>query len=176
MRALDLDFVDRKRSPWAGWVLLGVAVLLAAEMVYSYAKLVQTSSQRSARSTPGIPMTRISASAGSRSDERSGLEAQAAEAAAVIERLSLPWPQLFQALERISLDRVALLSIQPDPERRVVTLVGEAKQYGDVLGYINGLNEVPVFGHARLVSHEIKQDDPQRPVVFTVAASWKIGP
>lgn len=175
MRVLDLDFVQRKRSPWAGWALLGVAVLLGAEMVYSYTELERGSFERTAQSTSRTLTTKTSLSGSPRNGGGSALEGQAIEAAAVIERLTLPWPALFQALERVALDRVALLSIQPDPERRIVTLVGEAKQYEDVLAYIGSLNVVPVFRHVHLVSHEVKQDDPQRPVLFTVSASWKIG-
>jgi hypothetical protein len=169
MKPLDLELMERKSSAWAGWALLVLAFLFAADLGVSYAGLKQQLYERSAQGTGNAGRAQ-----GGNRESGGALEKEAGEAASVIDRLSLPWGQLFKVVEGASVERVALLSVQPDATQRVVTLVGEAKQYEDVLAYVERLNKTPVFRHVHLASHEVKENDPQRPVGFTVLAQWRV--
>ena len=74
------------------------------------------------------------------------------------------------------MDTVALLSVQPQPQQRLVTLHGEARSYADVLAYMERLDSSGAFARARLLNHKVKREDPRHPVDFAIAATWKITP
>ena len=85
-----------------------------------------------------------------------------------------PWDKLFKALET-SMDKdVALLSIQPDVAGGVVILSAEARDWNAMLGYIRRLGEDKFFTDVHLVSHQIQQSDPQKPVRFVLSCAWDI--
>jgi hypothetical protein len=100
-------------------------------------------------------------------------EDQMQEALVVVEQLAMPWSPLFNAIERAHTETVALLAVQPDAQRRSVTIIGEAKGYGDVLGYVARLRGEARLKNVYLVGNEIREDQPQRPVAFTVSADWR---
>ena len=100
-------------------------------------------------------------------------DAQIEEAAGVLAQLKTPWSALFRSIEAAHGDEVALLSLQPDIARRSLSIVGEAKEYGDALAYVARLRNEAKLANAHLVGNEVKEDDPQRPVLFTVSANWK---
>lgn len=91
----------------------------------------------------------------------------------VVQRLSLPWDELFAAIESASGDRIALLGVEPDSQRGEVRLTGEAADYKALLAYLGRLSQPGRLSGVHLVRHEIKADDPQRPLTFIVAAGWR---
>src|SRR6185503_4408610 len=90
-----------------------------------------------------------------------------------VERLSLAWDNLFSALESSAAADVALLSIEPDGRAGTVLITGEARDYQAALGYVSKLGAAKTLRRVHLVKHEIRQGEAQRPVLFSVAASWK---
>lgn len=176
MRPVELNFIRPRRSPWAGWALFGLGLLLSVELVYSHAQLRREIALQETQEAGGVTSARRATGMELRGDGGGALARPVREAVAVIDRLSLPWAALFNALERAAREQVALLAIQPDPERGTVLVSGEAKSYADVLAYLRGLESMLVFHNARLVSHETRQDDPQRPVLFTATVGWKARP
>lgn len=90
----------------------------------------------------------------------------------VIRQIGLPWDELFEAIESIPHDYVAVLSIQPDAEGGSVTIAAEAESAADIVEYIEAINESGVLKDAHLMNHQIKTQDPQKPVGFTVMATW----
>jgi Tfp pilus assembly protein PilN len=107
-------------------------------------------------------------------EDRRRLVLQVEDANKVIGRLSLPWNELFRSIEDAAMDRVALLSVQPQPQQRLITLHGEAGSYADVLQYIERLDSSRTLSRARLLSHRVKSEDPRHPVDFMIAANWRI--
>src|SRR5207237_182849 len=88
-------------------------------------------------------------------------------------RLSVPWNELFLALEASATEQVALLAIEPDIENRTINISGEAKTYLAALTYVARLSEQGrVLANVRLFSHEIKAKAPERPVAFGISATW----
>ena len=57
-----------------------------------------------------------------------------------VQRLSLPWDQLFSALESAASDKVALAAIEPDPRAGTVTISGDGKDYLAALSYVLNLS------------------------------------
>ena len=92
-----------------------------------------------------------------------------------VERLALPWPKLFAALEAAASDQVALLAIEPDTKSGTVKISGDSKDYLAALGYVLNLSKADALSHVQLVRHEVKQNDPQRPVAFSITAAWNEG-
>jgi Tfp pilus assembly protein PilN len=93
-----------------------------------------------------------------------------------IKRLSMPWDELFDALEASGNGSIALLAIEPDAEARTVSLSGEAKDYLSALTYVANLGEQKTLTRVHLVRHELRQSGAVRPVAFVVSASWGAAP
>ena len=97
---------------------------------------------------------------------------EAAAARETVERLGLPWGKLFAALEAAGNDQVALLAIEPDTKTGTVKISGDSKDYLAALTYVLNLSHADALSHVQLVRHEVKQNDPQHPVAFSISAAW----
>jgi len=165
MRRLELNFAGGGRaSRWAGRVLLALAAAFAIDAAVSYravkasiaAEEVRLSQQRP-RSAPAM---RVSPE----------------ELAAVrdtVERIGLPWDQLFGALESAASDQVALLGIEPDAKSGTVMISGDGKDYLAALSYVLNLSQVETLQRVQLVRHETRANDANGAVSFAVSAAWK---
>lgn len=170
---LDLELNRSPKRPWVSWVILGIGVALATEMAISYDRLRTELDARVVKSASAGVKTKGQSTAKAMSDDPT-LQAEIARAVAAMDDLAKPWETLFEALETIDFERVALLSIQPDATARTLTLTAEAKAYPDLLTYIARLKDKRVFSAVVLTSHELREDDPYRPYVFTTRAQWTI--
>ncbi len=172
MRRLDLDFYRiRPASPWAGWVLIVIAIAFIAELGVSYVGARQALAQKQQRLARFGSPTELASRAAAGSQRASAEEI--AFAAETIRRLTTPWDTLFTALESAASDDVALLAIDPDPASGTVVISGESKNYLAALSYVLDLRRAKTLGHVHLVKHELRQNDPQRPVAFSISASWR---
>ena len=63
-----------------------------------------------------------------------------------VQRLSLPWDELFSALESAASDKVALAGIEPDPRNGTVTISGDSKDYLAALSYVLNLSRTEGAG------------------------------
>src|SRR5689334_15232820 len=164
MQRIELDFVRRRpASRWAGRVLLAVALGVAGEMGFTYVQLergVSTNEAIVARAQPRHQtMARVSPE-------------EVSAARETVDRLGLPWSKLFAALEGAANEHVALLAIEPDTKSGTVTISGDSKDYLSALTYVLNLSRNDALSHVQLVRHEVKQNDPQRPVSFSISAAW----
>lgn len=168
---LELDHLRRTPRPaWSSWLLLAVALGFAADVGTSYvgARIeIDAKTERLARLS-SAPRSREPASA-------LGPLSQTEFAAAqdTILRLSMPWDNVFRALEAARSDDVALLSIEPDAGSGSLNLTGEAKSYPAALTYVAWLSHEKTLKNVRLARHELVQNDPRRPLAFTISADWK---
>ena len=171
IRRIDLDYAGKPRSGF-GWMLLGVGVFAAGAVAVLYAGLAERSGQWEQATQ------KAARHAAARGNPQDGgrLLVQVEHANEVIGRLSLPWNELFRSIEDSAIDSVALLSVQPQPQQRLVTLNGEARSYADVLEYMQRLDASGAFTRTRLLSHKVKGEDPRHPVAFAIAAIWRIAP
>ncbi len=95
------------------------------------------------------------------------------EANAVIDRLSIRWDDLFGTLEAASSGGLDLLSIAPDPEAGNVRISGQAKDFGEILGFVSRLGEQPALQQVQLASFQAVQRGSAPVIEFMVTAVWK---
>jgi hypothetical protein len=163
LKRLDINFVGHgTRSPWAGRVLLAVAVLITADMSLSY---------RDVRTAYEANLAKV-ARTQPRAEPRRLAPEEIVAASETVNRLGMPWEKLFGALEAAASDQVALLGIEPDPKAGTVTISGDSKDYLAALTYVLNLSRAPALSRVQLVRHETKENDPHGPVHFTVSAAW----
>jgi Tfp pilus assembly protein PilN len=163
MNKLDLNFSKaRGGSPWLGRLLLGVAALVMVDAGMGYQAAKNALRENEARLAKHAPAGRAA-------------KASPQEVAAVrdtVQRLSLPWDELFMALESAAHDRVALVAIEPDVRAATVKISGDGKDYLSALSYVANLSRTEGLGAVQLVRHEQKANDPNGPVSFAVSAAW----
>lgn len=90
----------------------------------------------------------------------------------VMSEIDLPWEALFDSVEHATNRDVALLSFQPDTASRTMRIGGEAKDIPAMLDFVEALEREPVLQDAHLLKYEVKRDDPHRPVIFLLTATW----
>jgi hypothetical protein len=164
MLSLDIDFVRApRRIAWAGRVLLAAAVAVAADTGWTYFQLRESLQAGQGRLAAAQP----------RAVPRKVAPEELAAARETVQRLALPWAQLFAALESAAGPHVALLAIEPDARTGKVTISGDSKDYLAALTYVLNLRRAEGLAEVELVRHEQKSDDPARPVSFAISASWK---
>lgn len=165
MQELQIDFRRQRRaSPWAGRVLLALALAFAADVGISYQQLRHALAENSARLAQA--KGKLPASAQKVPPEELALARE------TVQRIAMPWDNLFGALEAASSEQVALLAIEPDPRAGTVVISGDSKDYLAALTYVLNLSRAETLSKVQLVRHEMKQNDPQKPVAFAVSAAW----
>lgn len=168
MKPLDLDLVARRRIRPVVWLMLLGGTVLCADAALRMAELNETIA------SAGSPAPRVRGSAAARLDPTLAREWRSAEQA--VQRLALPWDELFGRVEAAAYERVALLAIEPDVNKRELSITGEAPDYLAVLTYVARLGEPGMLTDVHLVRHEVRQDEPRQPLRFTVAARWSTAP
>jgi hypothetical protein len=171
MRRLELDYQKpaNPSSRVAVWILLVVGLALLIEMGVSYDRL---QNDREALSRE-IGTSRIRPDAKRYgSGEHQFTDKDFAQARQIINRLSIPWDNFFTGIESVSNQNVAILSFEPDVQTGLLSITGEAKDYAAVLTLVARLRMTKPFSEVFLLRHEIKRDDPQHPVSFTLSMQW----
>ena len=161
MQALHIDFAaSRLRSPWIGRGMLAVAALVALDAGLSYHSATRTLTENQARlaqRTPARNAPKVSPQ-------------EVAAARETVQRLTLPWDDLFAAIESVASDKVALAAIEPDPRNGTVTISGDGKDYLAALSYVLNLSHTDGMNQVQLVRHEQKNES----VSFAVSAAWSM--
>jgi hypothetical protein len=174
MAALWLDYQQDRPFHWAGPILLALA-LLALMLTAAY--YLELSAQAESWEEK---VERIERGHGLRSGGRAVAGEQLAQevtrANEVLRQLTLPWEELFQTVESVAGRKVALLALEPDMEKRLVKISGEARDMPALLNYITQLEAQEAFGAVYLQSHQVQQRDPDKPVRFALLAVWREKP
>jgi hypothetical protein len=159
MQRIEINFVaSRSGSPWLGRVLLALAACVAVDAGVSYHAAKSTLAENQSRlkqRTTGGGAPRVTPQ-------------EVAAARETVQRLSLPWDELFMALESASTDKVALAAIEPDPRAGTVTISGDGKDYLAALSYVLNLSRTEGLEKVQLLRHEQKNEG----VSFAVSAAW----
>jgi hypothetical protein len=101
------------------------------------------------------------------------LPGQAAAINSAIMQLNLPWRGLHDAVQAATPPTVALLSLEPDPKKRVLRITAEAKGSEDMIGYVERMKAQDWFANVILTRHEIDDQDQNHPVRFQLDAQWR---
>lgn len=167
--ALDFQRPAYHPNRNAGWMLLAVGVALTMEMGFSYDGL-----QRNRAAMEQV----MAAEKFSLDENGPGKNAtQFGEkdfdaARKIVNRLEMPWEAFFKGLESVSNKRVAVLSIVPDMQTGILRVTGEAKDNAALLTLITQFRATQPFSEVFLSSQQVKRDDPQHPVEFTIYMRW----
>jgi hypothetical protein len=163
MRRLEIDFRrSRAPAPWAGRVLFAVAVALAADVGFSYYEVdeaLRANREALVKAQPKTWLKKVSPE-------------EVETVRETVERIGMPWDQLFGALEAAASSDVSLSGIEPDLKSGTVVISGDGKDYLAALSYVLNLSRQEALSRVQLVRHEATSNDPQGPVAFAVSAAW----
>lgn len=174
MRNPGLDFQPRRPG------LLTVVLLLAGFLLCADAWLEDqnlTSQLDELGSREALTKRRADSLDAGRRDSRpdnvfSGEEAKALRQAMNLIRVD--WENLFRSIDDATGEDVALLAIRPNAAGKAVRISGEARNMATALAFVDALRREPL-ADVVLVSHQIRQNDPQQPILFEISATWLIG-
>lgn len=159
------------RSTFQGWLLLAAALAASGYVFVHHRALtldieaIEMRSDRLRRAEVSAPREAPVAS--------ESLAAQVRAVNRAIERLAVPWSSLFKALEAAKTDRIFILTLQPNVQRREVRIVGEAAEFAAITEYVNALSAANGVHDARLATHELRADGQ---IYFEILAAWKVTP
>ena len=157
-------------------LIIGLIVLLA--VFYQFRQITEESSfwdvrvERLEKQQPKTTTTtRTRATSRTREfSQEIGKELQKANA--IMDQINLPWEPLFDSIEHIITEDVALLALQPNVTNRTLRISGEARNMAVLLDFIEAMEREVIFEKAHLVNYKIRQDNPHRPVDFLLTTVW----
>lgn len=141
---------------------LATAIYVQIQERSNLTQLADSLSQRLVAKRPG-PAKQI--------PERSPAKIDALNSA--INRLNIPWRDLFDSIEQATPKDIALISLEPDGAKRTLVLIGEASNPKSMLDYLGKLEAQALFSSVLMVKHEINKQDPNSPYRFQFEARWK---
>ncbi|MBI4293736.1 MAG: PilN domain-containing protein [Betaproteobacteria bacterium] len=176
MRALELDFRrEGRQARWAGIALLAAGLAGTAAVFTQYDRLAEEFAQAQASVRQSGAAARRQTAAVRPAGDLQKVALEMKRASEVAFALKLPWNDLFASVEAANTPNVALLSIESDTGKRQVKITAEAKDPESMLDYLRFLGAQPKLANVYLQSHQVQQQDPQRPVRFVLGADWVSG-
>jgi len=178
MHPISIDFSRGADAPSAaGVTLLRLGLIAAVMSAVCYVGVSGEIDRLEARASDNGRAARMLPAPPSESPRDSQeLQQEIRIANQVVQQMTLPWDRLFRELEASASKEVALLAVQPDPTSRQVRISGEAKNFKAMLDYSRRLGRTDVLRDVVLLGHEVKAQDPQRPVAFSLMARWSEQP
>jgi hypothetical protein len=169
---LELDFIATSRQvSLVGVLVLMLGTAAAAWTVTDYRELSIQSVLLEMELDSAAPRT-------GRSGRSVEVDLRAVEDAKdAVRELSRPWSQLLNDLEvagEASRQNVALLSIEPDLEKRRVRIGAEARTLPAALAFLQQLQEAGTLEYPLLDNHKVREDVRERPVYFELTADWSL--
>jgi Tfp pilus assembly protein PilN len=177
MRPISMDFSRNADAPSAaGVALLRLGLVAAVVSAACYVGVSGEIDRLEARAENGRAARKPPASLPESPRDSQERQQEIRIANQVMQQMTLPWDRLFRELEASASKEVALLAVQPDPASRHVRISGEAKSFKAMLEYARRLGRTDMLREVVLLGHEVKSQDPQRPVAFSLMARWSEQP
>ena len=82
---------------------------------------------------------------------------------------------ILTAIDQAVADHVVLLTVEPDAEKGRIQIGAEGKTAEAMTTFVSALANNPAFSSAVLVSHQVRAEDQDKPLRFTVAVQWRAG-
>ena len=179
MRPLAIDFAPHTaRSLWYRLprsVLLLLVVSLVMSLVAGWNMLMlaqQTAQVQEALAMVGehdnAPVEKVRPSAAPEVTPT-----QAVSVNTAIKKLNVPWEELLDSLEEAANPKVALLELRPDTVSRQLLGVAEASNSDAMFAYVHNLKRQPMLTTAHLISHQVSEQDRNKPIRFEFTATWR---
>ncbi|QNM94832.1 hypothetical protein [Chitinimonas koreensis] len=150
------------------WLISGVLIVATLGLAYQATRLAV----RNRADQAALDRAQRSYKAWARDASRSA--AQAADSrqrlAVVRAELSYPWPQVFQAVEKVSNPEVELLEFKPDPRAGSIALRGEARTHAALIDYLGRLSTQPGWREVHLTHQQDLVRDRLETVEFEIKA------
>ena len=173
MRALNLDYRDdNSLRNWFGYLLLALMLALAALMYSHFSTLRQQISVVQSQIDEIDSRVHAKSTTNNSAMPPQKLAEVFKFSNRTIHQLNLPWNILFSQLEKAKDDGVALLSVEPNANSTTIKVTGEAKNYEAMLRYVRTLSEQGVFQGVYLTDHKMDEQNPDKPIRFSLEASW----
>lgn len=176
MRALDLEFQPRRSSPLA-WSLLAlgigllVALLIVQQLWQAEQQVLEAQVQRLEQQLGRRPASSAPLDSAASREQAERL----AQMRSVSQQLQRPWEQLFDRLEGLPQDDVALLTLTPDARKGQLRISAEARNLEAMLQFHKRLESIDQLRDVSLLNHEINARQPEHPVQFNLSATWETG-
>ncbi|MBC7957414.1 MAG: hypothetical protein H7Y33_16290 [Cytophagales bacterium] len=171
----ELEFYghSRPRWRWLGWGMLVVAVLAGLALSEQLAEASQR--HTAAESRHAQLNERLRAKTPRRTvlapDPQTLADVQRANI--IIDQLTVPWDELFDAVEAADARGLAVLSLTPNARDRSLRLAGESRSMADLLAYVGRVAEQPVLSQVHLQGYNTVVREGMPVVAFTLAATWR---
>lgn len=177
MRKPILDFARPQPLVRMQRNLGGVALLLAGALCAGWVVNEHLALQRQAQSREAElrQITRQLAPRPSTTVSRENLAAEIGKVNQAAAQLTIPWDNLFAAVESAQDGQVALLTFQPNFSKRELRLSGEAASFESLRRFSERLGQGSVLSEVRLLSHEMNQGAGGPVVKFELLARWRSG-
>lgn len=178
MPVLHLDY-QRVHRPLSrmGFAVLCAAICSLVAVGIWYRELLDTTDALNARER-ALDRAAPGRMVGMRQqgERRAVMSQEIRQANQVLRELGTPWDALFRAVESAGGREVTLLSMEPDQDKHVARIMGEAKDVSAVLNYMRQLGRQPVLRNVYLQHHQIQRQDADKPVRFSIVAAWEPQP
>jgi hypothetical protein len=168
VRSIALDLLHPgPRTVWQGWLFLSLGLTAFVWTMWQDRQLDH------ALSDQRMAAERLRPAAALRKPAQPAKSPGYLEIQSAASQLDLPWSDLLVRIEKSRSKKIALLSLDADGRKPVVTMVAEARNLQDMLSYIESLKGDANFKSVHLASHLLREDDPQMPVRFTLLLGWR---
>lgn len=167
--ALQLGFAPRPRVGRTAWLLLAVGILGASVVIGEHQETLGRLERAQAEALNASGRARANI------DPRRVGDALVRANTVALE-LARPWDKAFAVLEAADRPGVAVLSVEPNAKGAELRITAEAKDAMGMLAYIETLRASPPFAQVTLQQHELRGDEPERPLRFTLIGTWRSAP
>ncbi len=172
---LQLDFraPARPRWRWLGWAVLVasvVAVLVFSEHMAGATQHHATAQARHDKLSERL-RDKVPRRAATAPDALTLAEVQRANR--IIDQLTVPWDELFNAVEAADSRGLAVLSLTPNALDRSLRLAGESRSMNELLAYVGRVAEQPSLSGVHLLAYNTVLREGVPVVAFTLAATWR---
>ena len=173
--ALQLDFKQPPASGarWVGWLVLAAAVPAVVLTSEAYSRADQTRELAKSRHVHLQGRLQAGSSQHMVAPPDATTLAAIRRANAVIDQLSVPWADLFNAVEAADARGLGVLSLTPNARDRTLRLAGEARSMGEMLAYAERMAAQPTLRQVHLLDYSTAVRDGVSVVSFTLAATWR---
>jgi hypothetical protein len=168
MRALSLQFEPQVPGGKLGWGLFALGALVMVLVMGAQAMIHQEIERHAVAAADAKPKRDPWVLPRGVASETEAI----AGALTVVGHLAGPGEKLFVTLEAIQEPDVALLALTPDTKTRTLRIQAEARGFDAMLSYLRILEQSRAFTQVVLIEHEIQERDPERPLRFSLSASW----
>lgn len=177
MKRIDLNFAIEQRQTGRRQNALGIVVLLLSIGLSGWLLWKQhaTSVEKDLLETKVEQLRRTSIKATHGGEVIPDVLAQEIRFANdALSQVPMPWEELFKALESAKDDRIALIALQPNAQKREIRISGEAQDFDALILYRDKLAAERVLSNIQLMTHQIVAHPTRQPVKFDLIASWNM--